>query len=57
VIPAFEPRNRSSRLLWGIARLKDGVTPAEAEHELASISSALQTPGSDLDFRNDRTGA
>ena len=42
VISAFDPRNRSSRLLWGIARLNDGVTPVEAEHELASISSALQ---------------
>jgi putative ABC transport system permease protein len=42
VMSTFDPANRSSRLLWGIARLKEGVTAAEAELELTSISSRLQ---------------
>ena len=42
VVSTFDPRNRSGRLLWGIARLRDGETADRAERELSTLSARLE---------------
>ena len=37
----LDVRNRASRLLWGVGRLRDGVTPKDATAELLTISARM----------------
>ena len=42
VMSSFVPDNRAGRLIWGVARLRPGITAEDAEHELQTISAELE---------------
>ena len=42
VMSSFVPDNRAGRLIWGVARLRPGVTAGDAEQELQTISAELE---------------